>query len=102
MVGRALGGEGTHGACRGSGPALTAVVAGQVDILMEAVPVQLGQIQEGLVRALAVASPHRDPLLPDVPTTAEAGLPGFEIENWYGVFAQARMPAPIVESLARA
>jgi tripartite-type tricarboxylate transporter receptor subunit TctC len=102
MLGQALGVETTHVPLRGAGPALTAVVAGQVDVLLESVPVMLGQIQEGLARALAVASPRRDPLLPHVPTTTEAGLPGFEIENWYGLFAPARVPAPIVETLARA
>jgi tripartite-type tricarboxylate transporter receptor subunit TctC len=102
MLGQALGVETTHIPFRGSGPALTAVVAGQVDVLLESVPVMLGQVQEGLVRPLAVASPRRDPLLPDVPTTAEAGLPGLGIENWYGVFAPSRVPASVVETLAGA
>ncbi len=102
VLGRALDVETTHVPFRGAGPALTAVVACQVDILMEAIPVMLGQIQEGLVRPLAVASPRRDPLLPNVPTTAEAGLPGLEIENWYGVFAPSAVPGPIVRTLAGA
>lgn len=102
ILGRALGVEMTHVPFRGAGPALTAVVAGQVDILMESVPVMLGQIQAGLVVPLAVASPRRDPLLPNVPTTAEVGLQGMEIENWYGVFAPSGVPASIVETLARA
>ena len=102
LLGSALGVEVTHVPFRGSGSALTALISGQTDVLIESVPVLLGQIQDGSVRPLLVAAEQRDPLLPAVPTAAEAGLPGFEIENSYGVFAPARTPAAVQDAVAAA
>ena len=92
--------EAVHVPFRGGGPALGALLAQQVDFVLDAVPVMLPQLREGMIRALAVTSPERVALLPDVPTVAEAGVPGYATQNWYGLFAPARTPAPIVARLA--
>jgi tripartite-type tricarboxylate transporter receptor subunit TctC len=102
LLGSALGVEVTHIPFRGSGPAVTALISGQTDVLIESVPVVLGQIQDGSVHSLLVAAKGRDPLLPAVPTAGEAGLPNFEIENSYGMFAPARTPAGISDAAAAA
>ncbi|MDB5368878.1 MAG: putative exported protein [Roseomonas sp.] len=102
MLARILGVEMTHVPYRGSGPALTALLSGQIDLLIEAVPVQFGQIQEGGVKPILVAARQRDALLPQVPTAAEAGASDLEIENSYGIFAPAKTPAPVLQTLAEA
>jgi tripartite-type tricarboxylate transporter receptor subunit TctC len=102
LLARALGVEMTHVPFRGSGPALTALISNQVDMILESPSVLLGQIQDGSVRALLVAATEREPLLPEVPTAREAGLLNFTIDNWYGVFAPAGTPAPVVATVAKA
>jgi tripartite-type tricarboxylate transporter receptor subunit TctC len=102
MLGRALGVEVTHVPFRGSGQALTAVVAGQVDFIIEAISVLLPQVQDGTVKAVALAGSRRDPLLPQLPTTAEIGLPGLEVENFYALFAPARTPPAVLTTVASA
>jgi tripartite-type tricarboxylate transporter receptor subunit TctC len=102
MLARALNAEGTHIPYRGSGQAMTALVAGEIDVLIEAISVLLPQVQDGQVRAVALAGSKRDPLLPNLPTTAEIGLPGLEVENFYALFAPAQTPAPVLETLAGA
>lgn len=91
-----------HVPYRGQGPALTDVIAGHVPIAFETTTVLLPHIKSGAVRALATTSPSRTKVLPDVPTMVESGFPGFIIENWYGVFAPAGTPQPIVEQLNKA
>lgn len=88
-----------HVPYRGQGPALTDVIAGHVPIAFETTTVLLPHVQSGAVRALATTSAQRTKVLPNVPTMTESGFPNFEIENWYGVFAPAGTPAPIVEKL---
>jgi tripartite-type tricarboxylate transporter receptor subunit TctC len=90
----------THVPFRGGGPSMNALVAGQVDMMIDAVPVLLPQVREGSVRALAVTSPERVGLLPDVPTVAESGLAGYETQNWYGIYAPGRTPRPVIDRLA--
>jgi tripartite-type tricarboxylate transporter receptor subunit TctC len=102
LLAKAIGVEMTHVPFRGSGPALTALISGQVDLILESPSVVLGQVQDGSARALLVAAPERDPLLPEVPTSREAGLANFSIENWYGVFAPAGTPEPVVSTVAKA
>jgi tripartite-type tricarboxylate transporter receptor subunit TctC len=102
MLARALGVEGTHVPYRGSGPAMTALIAGEVDVLIEAISVLLPQVQDGQVRAVGLAGSRRDPLLPNLPTTAELGLPGIEVENFYALFAPAATPPATLEALAQA
>jgi tripartite-type tricarboxylate transporter receptor subunit TctC len=87
---------------RGAAPAVTDLLAGQIDLLVDNLPNILPQIRDGAVRALAVATPQRLPQLPDVPTTAEAGLPGFVFGSWFGLAAPARTPAEIVARMSAA
>lgn len=87
---------------RGTGPAVNDLLAGQVDALFTGAPALLPHIRSGRIRALAVSSPRRMALLPDVPTVAESGLPGtrdFEADQWYGVVAPAGTPADVVQLL---
>lgn len=78
---------------RGSAPAITDVVAGQVPLLFDPVQSVLGQVQSGRLRALAVSSAERTPVLPQVRTMREAGLHDFEAQAWWALFAPARLPA---------
>lgn len=88
-----------HVPYRGAGPAMQDLVAGQVDMMFDGLGSSAGQITGGRIRALAVASPRRNPGFPDVPTAAEAGLPGYEVSTWYAMWAPKGTPAPIVEKL---
>lgn len=88
-----------HVPYRGQGPALTDVIAGHVPIAFETTTVLLPHVQSGAVRALATTSAQRTKVLPNVPTMTESGFPNFEIENWYGVFAPAGTPAPVIDKL---
>jgi tripartite-type tricarboxylate transporter receptor subunit TctC len=83
----------------GGGPALTALLGGQVNVLFETSLTVQSQAKAGKLRILAVGSPERSPGLPDVPTLAESGLPGFSAVNWYGVYAPAGTPREIVMKL---
>jgi tripartite-type tricarboxylate transporter receptor subunit TctC len=80
----------------------TAVLGGQVQMFITTPPSVLGHVQTGKLRALAVTSKARHPMLPDVPTTAEAGLPGFELEAWVGLFAPAGTPPDVIDRLSAA
>lgn len=87
---------------RGTAPSVTDLLAGQVQLLFTGIPALLPHIKAGKMRALAVSSPKRLALLPDVPTVAESGLPdtkGFEADQWYGLVAPAGTPADIVALL---
>jgi tripartite-type tricarboxylate transporter receptor subunit TctC len=96
---RAMAGiEITHIPFRGSNEARTALIAGQVPMMFDAIPTMAEQARGGRVRALATTGPRRSPLLPDAPTVAEA-LPGYEASIWLGVMAPAQTPAAIVERL---
>jgi tripartite-type tricarboxylate transporter receptor subunit TctC len=88
-----------HVPYRGSGPAMTDLVGGQVNTMVETVPAALPFIKSGQLRALAVTTPERISMLPDMPTAAEAGLPGFEVASMFGILVPAKTPAPIVEKL---
>ncbi|WP_424812786.1 Bug family tripartite tricarboxylate transporter substrate binding protein [Roseococcus sp. YIM B11640] len=92
----------THVPYRGAAPAVTDLVSGQIDLMIDNLPNILPQIREGGVRALAVATPERLPQIPNVPTTAEAGLPSFIFGTWFGLAAPARTPAEIVSRMASA
>jgi tripartite-type tricarboxylate transporter receptor subunit TctC len=84
------------GLYRGATPAMNDLIAGHIPILFDNLPTVIPHVQSGTVRALAVASPHRLPLLPDVPTFAEAGMPDFDASSWFGLFAPAGTPTDIV------
>ena len=89
----------THVPYRGSAQAMTDLMSGTVRSAFADLLVMLPQIRAGTIRALAVTSSARHPLLPDVPTMAEAGLPGFEAASWQGLFAPAGTPPAILERL---
>lgn len=84
---------------KGNGPAVTALVAGEVQVMFPGLPATLSMIKSGKLRALAVTSSKRSSFLPDVPTMAEAGVPGFEVTNWIGVMAPAQTPGEIIKQL---
>ena len=88
-----------HVPYRGAAPAVTDLLGGQVQALFADVPVLLPQIQSGKLRPLAAASDKRNPVLPDVPTLAELGMPNTSADNWYGVLAPAKTPPAIVAKL---
>jgi len=89
----------THVPFRGAGPMMAEVMAGRVEVAVDNLPSAVGHIRDGRLRALAVTTRERTPALPDVPTTAEEGLPGVEATAWFGIQAPARTPRPIVERL---
>ena len=84
---------------RGTGPSVTDLMGGQVDATFTGSPVVLPHVRSGQLRALAVSSVKRLPSLPDVPTVAESGFPGFDADQWYGVVAPAGTPAAVVARL---
>ena len=101
LFAKAAGIELRHVPYRGSAPALTDVVGGQVPLMFDPVQSVLSQVQSGRLRALAVSSRLRSPVLPQVPTVAESGLRDFEAEAWWAVFAPARLAAPETNLLRR-
>jgi len=88
-----------HVPYKGSGPAVVDLVAGRVQIMFDAAPSLLPHIQTGRLRVLAAASTQRNPLLPGVPTFAEAGYPGVDVSLWYGMLAPAGTPRPVIDRL---
>jgi tripartite-type tricarboxylate transporter receptor subunit TctC len=93
------GTEMMHVAYRGSGGARTDVLAGQVQMMFDSVPTMAPLVLAKEVKALATTGKERSPILPDVPTMAEAGVPGYEATLWVGVMAPAGTPKPIVDML---
>ncbi|MEN3290789.1 MAG: putative tricarboxylic transport rane protein [Burkholderiales bacterium] len=89
----------THIPYRGAGPALQDLIAGQVDLMFDGLGSSASHIKGGKIKALAVASPTRAPGFPDVPTTAEAGVPGYEVSTWYGIWAPKGTPNDIVDRM---
>lgn len=90
----------THVPYKGSGAAIQDVLSGQVQVFITTPPSVLGHVQTGKLRALAVTSKTRHPMLPSVPTTTEAGLPGFELEAWVALFAPADTPPEVIAKLS--
>ena len=89
----------THVPYRGSAPALNDLIAGQIQVMLENLPTALPFIQAGSVRALGVTSATRSPSLPDVPTIAEAGVPGYEATAWFTIAVAGSVPPATVEKL---
>ena len=89
----------THIPYKGGAPAATDLMGGQVDMMFEQMYAAAPSIRAGKLRALAITSKVRSPLFPDLPTMAEAGVPGFEVQNWQGLIAPAGTPAAIIHTL---
>lgn len=90
-----------HVPYRGSGPAVTDLLGGQVDFMFDSITSARPHIEAGKLRAIAITTKTRSPSLPDVPTVAEAGVPGYEVSPWFATFMPAGTPAPIVEKLGK-
>ena len=102
MFAQTTGTELVHVAYKGSGPAITDMLGNNIGVMFDNLPASLPHIQAGKLRALAVAGAARSPSLPDVPTMAEAGLKGYALEPWFGVYGPANLPAPVVKALNEA
>jgi tripartite-type tricarboxylate transporter receptor subunit TctC len=89
-----------HVPYRGAAPAYTDIISGQVPVMIDNLASGLGQVKGGNVRALAVTGKTRSPLLPDVPTVEEAGVPGYTYYTWFGLWAPKKTPQPILAKLA--
>jgi len=89
----------THVPYKGGSPAITDLIGGQIDFMFTTIPGVLPHVKAGTLRALAVTSPERSPAMPDVPTMAESGLPGFQAVSWHGVVAPAGTPPDVVNKL---
>jgi tripartite-type tricarboxylate transporter receptor subunit TctC len=89
----------THVPYRGTPPALTDLLGGHIDLLVSNLPVVLPVIKEGQVVALAMTTAERSPLLPDVPTLAEAGVAGIDVTSWYGLLAPRATPKPVLDAI---
>lgn len=88
-----------HVPYRGSAPAVTDLIGGQVQSMFDNAPSALPHVQGGRLRAIAITSAQRSPLLPDVPTIAESGYPGFDVQSWFGLALPAGTPRPVVDRL---
>jgi len=88
-----------HVPYKGTAPAVNDLVAGHIKVMFTGVPAVISQIKAGHLRPIAVSSPQRVKMLPDVPTVAEGGYPGFEADQWYGVVAPAGTPPAIIAKL---
>ena len=84
---------------KGGAPALTAVISGEIPLSINPLAEAIGQLEGGPVRALAVTSAERSKALPNVPTVAESGVPGYDVSVWWGVLGPAKMPPEIVAKL---
>jgi tripartite-type tricarboxylate transporter receptor subunit TctC len=95
----AAGIEATHVPYKGAPESLNETATGRVHFTFSPIVVAMGQVKAGRVTALAVSTARRSPLFPDLPTVAEAGIPGFEYDQWYGLLAAAKTPRPIVNQV---
>jgi tripartite-type tricarboxylate transporter receptor subunit TctC len=95
------GAQFTDVAYKGSGEAIIDVMGGRVDAYFAPISAGIGYIQSGKVRALAISTGKRSPQLPNVPTIAESGVPGFDYALWFGLWAPAGVPAPVVNKIAQ-
>jgi tripartite-type tricarboxylate transporter receptor subunit TctC len=86
-------------AYKGAAPAITDLIGGQIQVMFTTVASAASLIEAGRLRALAVTSAERSPAFPDLPTVAEAGVPGYAAESWYGLFAPAKTPADVIDRL---
>jgi len=101
MFNSAAGVKMMHIPYKGAGAALADLIGGQVQVSFTSMPSVIGHIKGGKLRAIAVTSRARSETLPELPTLAESGLPGFDVNPWFGLFAPAATPAAIVNQLNR-
>ncbi|ARP87801.1 Bug family tripartite tricarboxylate transporter substrate binding protein [Bordetella genomosp. 9] len=98
----ATGTEILHVPYRGSGPAVTDLMGGQVDSMFDNMPSALPHVRAGKLRALGVTSPQRAPFAPDVPTLSESGVKDFSVQSWFGLVAPKGTPQPVIDRLNEA
>ncbi len=90
-----------HVPYKGLSSALTDLLSGQVQVMFSSAVAMLPQVRAGRLRAIAMTGNKRSPAIPDIPTVAEAGVPGYETGSWYGIVVPARTPRPVIERLGR-
>ncbi|MBS0391898.1 MAG: tripartite tricarboxylate transporter substrate binding protein [Proteobacteria bacterium] len=88
-----------HVPYKGSAPAMTDLLGGQINIMFDNLPSAIQHVRSGKLRPIAVTTARRSPELPDVPTIAESGVPGYEAMSWFGMFAPAATPKPVLDRL---
>ena len=93
------GTEMVHVPYKGIGPAFVDLIGGQIQLALGSAPSSMPHVRSGKVRALAVTTAARSPLIPELPTVAESGVPGYSVDSWYGLVAPAGTPQPIVRKL---
>ena len=93
------GSEVQHIPYKGGAPSMTDLIGGQLDLIFSNLPESIAHVQSGKLRALAIASTARHPLVPDVPTTAEAGMPALAVENWTAIMVPMATPDALVAKL---
>jgi tripartite-type tricarboxylate transporter receptor subunit TctC len=93
--------DATHVPYKGIAPAVNDLLGGQVQMMFAGISTVLQHVKAGTLVALAIASPKRNPQLPDVPTVSESGLPGFDVTSWYGIVVRAGTPPAIVQKVQR-
>lgn len=91
----------THVPYRGGAPAIADLLGGQIDIIFSNFPESVAHVKAGKLRAIALCSPTRNAMVPDVPTTIEAGMPALQVENWTAVMAQSKTPDAIIDRYSR-
>ena len=99
MFNSAAGIKAEHVPYKGTGPATTALMGGEIDYIFEALGSASQHIRSGKLKAIAVTSAKRSPTFPDVPTAIESGLPGFEVTSWYGLWLPAGSPPAVTQRL---
>ena len=92
----------THIPYKGSAPAVSDLLGNQIAIMFDNMPSVIPHVRSGKLRAIAISTAKRSPELPDVPTIAEAGVPGYEAVSWFGLFAPAATPKPVLDKLSAA
>lgn len=93
--------QATHVPYKGLAPAVTDLLGGQVQMMFAGISTVIQYVKSGKLVALAIASPRRSPQLPDVPTVAESGIPGFDVTSWYGLVTRAGTPPAIIDKIQR-
>jgi tripartite-type tricarboxylate transporter receptor subunit TctC len=96
---RMAGIEMTHVPYRGAGPALNDLIPGRLDMMFNTAGAMITQVRTGQIRGLAVTTPQRVPNVPELPTVAESGVPGYDVSPWYALFAPVKTPPDIVRKM---